>query len=224
MLDSSHSIDTDLKQKPLDCHLNFQKCTLTVEYRGFTSCNWSLVKTKWRVGQRSSQMHNFKLIIYAQTALIWKLYYKVSNAMSNFAKYDYICCLCAESKARNAKPPLSCHNMLKYGTWVHLKTAVAWYSALPLILRYHCLGPTNRDISRVHCTRKMSFRYWNSLLELSNEMIVIHIYNILQWLFGNILTPYMIYTRMAFYKIVVMSYSTHCSNHSLALSHWYINI
>ena len=29
---SMDSIDTNLIQKPLDCHLNFRKCTMTVEY------------------------------------------------------------------------------------------------------------------------------------------------------------------------------------------------
>ena len=42
------------------------------------------------------------------------------------------------------------HNALENGAWFWLMT-VAWYIALPLISRYHCLDPTNRDILRVHC-------------------------------------------------------------------------
>ena len=37
------------------------------------------------------------------------------------------------------------------GAWFGLMT-VARYIALSLISRYHCLDPTNRDISGLHCT------------------------------------------------------------------------
>ena len=42
------------------------------------------------------------------------------------------------------------HNALENGAWFWLMTD-ARYIALPLISRYHCLDPTNRDISGLHC-------------------------------------------------------------------------
>ena len=41
-------------------------------------------------------------------------------------------------------------NIEKHGAWFGLMT-VARYIALSLISRYHCLDPTNRDISGLHC-------------------------------------------------------------------------
>ena len=50
----------------------------------------------------------------------------------------------------NMQTPIIAHNVLKCGTWFQLMT-VSWYSALPLVSRYHFLDPYNCDISRVHC-------------------------------------------------------------------------
>ena len=47
--------------------------------------------------------------------------------------------------------PILAHNALENGAWFWLMTD-ARYIALPLISRYHCLDPTNRDISGLHCT------------------------------------------------------------------------
>ena len=50
------STDTNLLQKPLDCHLNFQKCRWQLNISRFYELQlWSLVKTKRRVRQRSPQ-------------------------------------------------------------------------------------------------------------------------------------------------------------------------
>ena len=47
------------------------------------------------------------------------------------------------------KSPIIAHNAL-VNAWFGLMT-VARYIALSLISRYHCLDPTNRDISGLHC-------------------------------------------------------------------------
>ena len=80
----------DLKQTPLDSHLNFWKRTLSVEYiavlRVATFDPW----WKQNGGQDSDlhQMHNSNVIVYAQTALIWKSNHEVCNASSYFDEYD----------------------------------------------------------------------------------------------------------------------------------------
>ena len=49
------------------------------------------------------------------------------------------------------KKTIITHNAMENGAWFWHMTD-ARYIALPLLSRYHCLEPTNRDISRVHCT------------------------------------------------------------------------
>ena len=56
------------------------------------------------------------------------------------------CWICRETH----KGPILAHNALENGAWFWLMTD-ARYIALPLISRYHCLDPTNRDISGLHC-------------------------------------------------------------------------
>ena len=54
------------------------------------------------------------------------------------------------------------HNALENGVWFWLKT-VTRYIALSLISRYHCLDPTSRDISRVHCSDRGDLRCWRGV-------------------------------------------------------------
>ena len=62
---SNDSINTDVIQETLDCHLNFWKCTMRVEYIAVLRVA-SLLKTKWRVGQRSTQ-NTWLLVAYLCT-------------------------------------------------------------------------------------------------------------------------------------------------------------
>ena len=142
---------SELKQKPLDCHVNFLKCTLTVEY---IVVLWvaTLIFDENKLAGRtaiSAKCMTSSWLFMHRRPMIFKLY-EVCNATSNLDKYNYIRCLRAESQAKYAKKPIITQNMLKYGTWFWLMT-VAWYIALQLTPRYHCLDPTNRDMSRVHC-------------------------------------------------------------------------
>ena len=77
-------------------------------YRGFTSCNFDLWwKQNGGHGSDLRKIHGFKLIIYAQTALIWKFYNTVCTATSTFDKWHDIRCLRAEFTAKHGKAPLS---------------------------------------------------------------------------------------------------------------------
>ena len=120
-------------------------------YRGFTSCNFDLC-WKQNGGQDNDlrKIHGFKLLIYAQTALVWNSTTRFCNATSNFDKYHDILCLRAEFAAKQTKAPSPLTTRWKTwpGFWL---MAVARYIALPLISRYLSMDPTNRDISGLHC-------------------------------------------------------------------------
>ena len=106
-------------------------------------------KTKWQVRQRSPQKYMASSwLIYAQTALTSAA--RFCNATSYFDKCHYIRCLHAGFAAKHTKAPLSLLTRWRMESDFWLMT-VALYIALPLTSRYHCLDPTNRDISRVHC-------------------------------------------------------------------------
>ena len=83
---------------------------------------------------------------------MWKLYNAVCTATSTFDKWHDIRCLRAVFTAKKTtwKSPIIAHNALVNGAWFGLMT-VARYIALSLISRYHCLDPTNRYISGLHC-------------------------------------------------------------------------
>ena len=73
-------------------------------YRGFTSCNFDLW---WKQNGGTTNSAKYKLIIYAQTTLIWNSTAQFCNARSNFDKCHYISCLRAEFAAKHTKAPLS---------------------------------------------------------------------------------------------------------------------
>ena len=120
-------------------------------YRGFTSCNFDLC-WKQNGGQDNDlrKIHGFRLLIYAQTALVWNSTTRFCNATSNFDKCHDILCLRAEFAAKHTKAPSPLTTLWKTwpGFWL---MAVARYIALPLISRYLSMDPTNRDISGLHC-------------------------------------------------------------------------
>ena len=78
-------------------------------YRGFKRVCNSDLWWKQNGGHDSDlrKIHGFKLIIYAQTALIWKFHNAVCTATSHFDKCHYIRCLRAEFAAKHVKAPLS---------------------------------------------------------------------------------------------------------------------
>ena len=81
-------------------------------YRGFTSCNFGLW-WKQNGGHNSNlrKIHGFKLIIYAQTALICKFYNAVCTSTSNFDLISVIIFVAYELnlplKKKHGKAPLS---------------------------------------------------------------------------------------------------------------------
>ena len=91
------------------------------------------------------------------------------NATSNYDKLHYIRCLRAEFAAKHTNAPLSLRTRWKmepgFGSWQSPDISCS----IPLISRYHCLDPTNRDISRVHCIGILyhhlpwSFLQWESI-------------------------------------------------------------
>ena len=100
-------------------------------YRGFTSCNFDLWwKQNGGLGSDLRKIHGFKLISYAQTALIWKFHNAVCTATSTFDKWHDIRCLRAEFTAKHGKAPLS----LKTRWWMEPDLG-SWQS--PDISRSH---------------------------------------------------------------------------------------
>ena len=83
------------------------------------------------------------------------------TATLTFDKWHDIRCLRAEFTAKHEKSPIIAHNALVNGAWFGLMT-VARYIALSLISWYHCLDPTNRDISGLHCIWHNMVILWNS--------------------------------------------------------------
>ena len=138
-------------------------------YRGFTSCNFD-VCWKQNGGQVNDlrKIHGFRLLIYAQTALVWNSTTRFCNATSNFDKCHDILCLRAEFAAKHTKAPSPLTTRWKTwpGFWL---MAVARYIALPLISRYLSMDPTNRDISGLHCISPllMHWRYYSVALKPS---------------------------------------------------------
>ena len=105
---SIDSIDTNLIQKLFDCHLHFRKCTLTVEYIAVLRVATLIFGENKVAGKTTiSAIHGLKLIIYAQTTLIWNSTAQFCNARSNFDKCHYISCIRAEFAAKHIKAPLS---------------------------------------------------------------------------------------------------------------------
>ena len=132
-------------------------------YGGFTSCNFDL----W-----------------------WKQNGGSDNDLrkKTWLQFDYLCqdcfdseilprsfCLCAEFAAKHTKAPIIAHNVLENGAWFWLMTD-ARYIVLPLISRYHCLDPTNHDISRVHCIYIFQYSSWCNLVMwlISNSLPCCH--------------------------------------------------
>ena len=129
-------------------------------YRGFTSCNFDLWwKQNGGHGNDFRKIHGFKMIIYAQTALIWKFHNAVCTATSTFDKWHDIRCLRAEFTAKHGKAPLS----LTTRWWMEPDLG-SWQS--PDISRSHLYRgtiawtPTNRDISGLHCIVQRQLQAW----------------------------------------------------------------
>ena len=147
--------------KNVRLYLIFRKCTMTIEYiavlrvatlifgenkmAGRTTISAKYMPSSWLFMHRRHQFRNSTM--------------RFCNATSNFDKCHYIRWLCPEFAAKHAKSLIIAHNALENGAWFWLMT-VGRYIALPLISRYHCLDPTNRDISRVHCTCVISNKFY----------------------------------------------------------------
>ena len=104
----SDSIDADVIQKRLNCHLLFRKCTLTVEYIALLRVGTLIFGENKMASKKpiSAKIHGFKLNIYAQTALIWNFTTRLCNATSIFDQCHYISCIRAQFAAKH-KGPLS---------------------------------------------------------------------------------------------------------------------
>ena len=100
----------------------------------FLSCNFDL----WWKQNAWFQVDYFKAKCMVSS---WLFMHRQHDATSNFDKCHYIRCLHAEFAAKQAKAPLSLVTRRK----------VAQCIALSVISWYHCLDPTNHEISRVHC-------------------------------------------------------------------------
>ena len=78
MSDFNDSIDTDLIQKTLTSSKFPEMYPDIWIYCGFTSCNFDLWwKQNGGLDNDLRKIHTFKVIIYAQTASIWKFYHAV---------------------------------------------------------------------------------------------------------------------------------------------------
>ena len=75
-------------------------------YRGFTSCNFDLCwKQNGGYDNNLRKIHGFRMLIYAQTALVWNSTTPFCNATSNFDKCHDILCLRAEFAVKHTKAP-----------------------------------------------------------------------------------------------------------------------
>ena len=124
-------------------------------YRGFKSCNfdiWWKQNGGYYNDLRKKTFYGFQVDYLCQDG------FNSENLPNGFVMQRqilinviifvaYVLNLCRETH----KGPIIAQNALENGAWFWLMTD-ARYIALPLISRYHCLDPTNRDISRVHCS------------------------------------------------------------------------
>ena len=106
---SIDSIDTNLIQKPLDCHLNFRKCTLTIEY---IAVLWvaTLIFGENKMAGKTTIFAKYMAsswLFMHRRLLIWNFTTQFCNARSNFDECYYISCLRAEFAAKHTKAPLS---------------------------------------------------------------------------------------------------------------------
>ena len=88
-------------------------------YRGFRRCNFDLC-WKQNGGQDNDlrKIHGFRLLIYAQTALVWNSTTRFCNATSNFDKCHDILCLLAEFAAKHTKAPSQLTTRWKTLAWI----------------------------------------------------------------------------------------------------------
>ena len=134
--------------KLLDCHLNFRKCTLTVEYipvLRVAALIFGVVKTKWRAGKWSPQN---------SMASSWFLCTDGFNSEILPRGFVMQCQILINVNifvAYELNLPHTKSLLLLAMRWKFWLMTDARYISLPLISRYHCLDTTNRDISRVHC-------------------------------------------------------------------------
>ena len=135
-------------------------------YRGFTSCNFDLW---WK--QNGGQDNDLRKTTWLQVDFFMYKRLKFGNsttrfcnATSNFDECQYIHCLRAEFDAKHTKAPLSLTTRWKmepdFGSGQDAR-----YIALPLISRYHCLDPTNHDIS------KKCFHLYSNIDMANNEYV-----------------------------------------------------
>ena len=125
-------------------------------YRGFTSCNFDLwwkqngrqdsylCKTTWlQVDFLCTEGFNSEILLRG-----FVMHRQIMINVNIFVAYVL-------NLPLNTERPNYRSNAQVNGTWFWLMTD-AWYIALPLISWYHCLDPTSRDISRVHCISSIS--------------------------------------------------------------------
>ena len=99
---SSNSIDTDVIQKPLDCHLNFRKCTQDLNISRVATLIFGENKMAGRTMISAKRMASGCLFMHRW---LWfgNSTTRFCNAMSNFDKCHYIHCLRAEFATKYAK-------------------------------------------------------------------------------------------------------------------------
>ena len=141
--------------KSLNRHLNFWKCSPTVEY---IAVLWDLIfcggggmtETTWRAGIDRRKMHGFEFGHLRGDNL------GLNIVLSSFVMQRWILIKIIPlfyymlNLWLLMQNPIIAHIALEQGPWCWLLTS-AWYIALSLISQYHSLDPNNRDISRVRC-------------------------------------------------------------------------
>ena len=150
---SSDSINTYFIQKALACHPNFRKCTLTVEYITVLRVATLIFGENKMAGRSTISIHKNE---WLQVDYLCQDGFNSENLPNGFVMQHQILINVIIFVAYVLNLPLNTqrsHSRSQRagnGAWFWLMTD-ARYIALPLISRYHCLDPTNRDISGLHC-------------------------------------------------------------------------
>ena len=159
-------------------------------YRGFTSCNFDLCwKQNGGHDNDLRKIHGFRLLIYAQTALVLNSTTRFCNATSNFDKCHDILCLRAEfAKHTKAPSPLTTRWKTWPGFWLMAVARLDRHARLKVMCFYWLLNALrdwfaglSPDISRSHLYRG-TFP-WTPPTAIYRAYTV---YNLITWYINNV--------------------------------------
>ena len=132
---------TDWTKKTLDCHLNFWKCTLTVEYIAVLRVATLIFAENKMAGGTTIYAKYMASGCLFMHRWLWfgNSTTRFCNATPNFDKCHYIRCLCAEFAAKHTGP-ITAHKALENLAWILAHDSRPIYRA-PTYIAVPLLGP-----------------------------------------------------------------------------------